>query len=43
MNKYKETIELYFELKGTPESSQESYYRRMTGIFNLHEGSWEIH
>lgn len=29
MNNYLETIELYFELKGTPESSQESYYRRM--------------
>lgn len=29
MNEYLETIELYFELKGTPQSSQESYYRRM--------------
>lgn len=29
MNPYKETIELYFELKGTPASSRESYYRRM--------------
>ena len=29
MNKYVETIELYFELKGTPESSQESYLRRI--------------
>lgn len=29
INQYKETIELYFELKGSPESTQESYYRRM--------------
>ncbi|MBM4761269.1 site-specific integrase [Bacillus sp. B15-48] len=29
MDEYKEIIELYFELKGTPESSQESYLRRM--------------
>ena len=29
MNEYLETIELYFELKGTPISSQESYLRRM--------------
>lgn len=29
MNPYEETIKLYFELKGTPESSQESYFRRM--------------
>lgn len=29
MNEYIETIELYFELKGTPESSQESYLRRI--------------
>ena len=29
MNQYLESIELYFELKGTPKSSQESYYRRM--------------
>jgi predicted phosphoadenosine phosphosulfate sulfurtransferase len=26
---YKETMNLYFELKGTPESSRESYLRRL--------------
>lgn len=29
MNQYEETVELYFELKGTPESTRESYSRRM--------------
>jgi integrase/recombinase XerD len=29
MNQYEQKIELYFELKGTPESSRESYGRRM--------------
>lgn len=29
MDKYDQEIALYFELKGTPESSKESYYRRM--------------
>jgi len=29
MNDYQETIDLYFELKGTPDSSKESYMRRM--------------
>jgi len=29
MKKYEQQINLYFELKGTPESSRESYFRRM--------------
>ncbi len=29
MHDYKQEITLYFELKGTPESSKESYYRRI--------------
>ena len=29
MKKYEQQINLYFELKGTPESSRESYLRRM--------------
>jgi integrase/recombinase XerD len=29
MNNYKQQIDLYFELKGTPEASKESYLRRM--------------
>lgn len=29
MEKYEQQINLYFELKGTPESSRESYFRRM--------------
>ncbi len=29
MEKYEQQIKLYFELKGTPESSRESYFRRM--------------
>jgi site-specific recombinase XerD len=29
MNHYEEEIELYFELKGSPASSKESYMRRM--------------
>jgi hypothetical protein len=28
MDHYKKEIELYFELKGAPESSKESYFRR---------------
>lgn len=32
MNSYKQEIELYFELKGTPESSRESYKRRMNAF-----------
>lgn len=34
LNEYLETIELYFELKGTPETSQESYLRRMRSFIN---------
>lgn len=44
MNQYNEIIELYFELKGTPESSQESYYRRMRAFLTfmqVHEKSIE--
>ena len=29
MKNYEQQINLYFELKGTPESSRESYFRRM--------------
>ncbi|SDF46720.1 hypothetical protein SAMN04488499_10511, partial [Sporomusa acidovorans] len=29
MKNYEQEINLYFELKGTPESSRESYLRRM--------------
>lgn len=32
MNHYKQEIEMYFELKGTPDSSRESYYRRMSAF-----------
>lgn len=32
MNQYQPEIELYFELKGTPESSRESYLRRMNAF-----------
>lgn len=32
MDQYQQEIELYFELKGTPESSRESYTRRMNGL-----------
>lgn len=32
MNNYKQEIDLYFELKGTPESSRESYLRRMNAF-----------
>ncbi len=34
MNHYKQEIELYFELKGTPESSKESYLRRIYAYVN---------
>ena len=37
MEHYKETIELYFELKGTPESSQESYLRRIQAFLTYME------
>jgi len=29
MNHYEQEIDLYFELKGTPDSSRESYLRRI--------------
>ncbi|SEN88384.1 hypothetical protein SAMN05192533_1281, partial [Mesobacillus persicus] len=29
MNQYEQKVELFFELKGTPDSSRESYWRRM--------------
>lgn len=32
MNSYKQDIDLYFELKGTPDSSRESYMRRMNAF-----------
>lgn len=32
MNQYQPEIELYFELKGTPDSSKESYMRRMNAL-----------
>lgn len=35
MKKYEEKIELYFELKDTPESSQESYWRRMRAFLTF--------
>ena len=34
MNEYLLEIELYFDLKGTPESSRESYYRRIVAFLN---------
>jgi site-specific recombinase XerD len=34
MNEYLETIELYFELRGTPESSQESYLRKIRAFLS---------
>jgi len=37
MNHYKEEIELYFELKGTPESSRESYLRRICAFISFIE------
>jgi integrase/recombinase XerD len=35
MNNYKQQIDLYFELKGTPESSKESYLRRMKAFIDF--------
>lgn len=32
MNQYEQEVDLYFELKGTPESSRESYLRRMNAF-----------
>lgn len=35
MNHYEQEINLYFELKGTPESSRESYLRRINAFVNF--------
>ncbi|WP_209121790.1 phage integrase N-terminal SAM-like domain-containing protein [Alkalihalobacillus sp. BA299] len=35
MKQYDQKIELYFELKGTPESSRESYYRRIQAFLSF--------
>ncbi len=35
MIQYEQEIELYFELKGTPDSSRESYYRRMRAFLTF--------
>jgi site-specific recombinase XerD len=32
MNQYKQKVEIFFELKGTPDSSRESYWRRMNAF-----------
>ncbi len=37
MNKYDKEIELYFELKGSPDSSKESYLRRMKAFIKFLE------
>lgn len=46
MKHYEQEINLYFELKGTPESSRESYFRRMqafiTFIHNQNKGIDDI-
>jgi integrase/recombinase XerD len=34
MKQYEQKIELFFELKGTPDSSRESYWRRMWAFLN---------
>ena len=34
MDHYDQEIELYFELKGTPASSRESYFRRVNAFIN---------
>jgi integrase/recombinase XerD len=34
MKQYEQKIELFFELKGTPNSSRESYWRRMRAFLN---------
>jgi integrase/recombinase XerD len=33
MKQYEQKVELFFELKGTPDSSRESYWRRMRAFF----------
>ena len=38
MNHYQQEIELYFELKGTPDSSRESYLRRIYAYANFIQG-----
>jgi len=35
MKHYEQEIDLYFELKGTPDSSRESYLRRMHAFINF--------
>lgn len=37
MERYKEIIDLYFELKNSPESTRESYWRRMKLFLNFME------
>ena len=37
MNNYQEEIELYFELKGTPDASRESYFRRILAFIRYVE------
>lgn len=37
MNRYEQEINMYFELKGTPESSRESYFRRMNAFIQFIE------
>jgi integrase/recombinase XerD len=34
MKQYEQKVELFFELKGTPDSSRESYWRRMRAFLN---------
>src|SRR5690606_37538632 len=34
MKQYEQQVELYFELKGTPDSSRESYWRRMRAFLH---------
>jgi len=38
MKNYQQEIDLYFELKGTPDSSRESYLRRMHAFINFMQG-----
>ena len=37
MNLHEDEIQMYFELKGTPESSQESYFRRIKAFIKFYE------
>jgi integrase/recombinase XerD len=34
MKQYEQKVKLFFELKGTPDSSRESYWRRMWAFLN---------